>query len=123
MEVWNECRDMCTYCKVAIEIHLGLGIEEERQLFHDLNQLGKKIDVSLANKYDSSNPINNYVSDVLIGDIFSEIDFEVLDSSTEADWTEEKPSLTRKSLAAINAILFLNKGNINGRHTGRRNRV
>lgn len=114
MDVWNECRDMCSFCQVAIEIHLGLDIEEERQLFHDLNQLGKKIDVSLANKYDSSNPINNYVSEVLIADLFSELNFEVLDSSNEADWTEEKPSLTRKSLAAINAILFLNKGNING---------
>lgn len=114
MEVWNECRDMCTFCKVAIEIHLGLDIEEERQLFHDLNQLGKKIDVSLANKYDSSNPINNYVSEVLIDDIFSDKHFVVLDSSNEADWAEEMPSLTRKSLAAINAILFLNKGNING---------
>lgn len=114
IEVWNECRDMCAFCKVAIEIHLGLNIDEERQLFHDLNQLGKKIDVSLANKYDSSNPINNYVSEVLIEDIFSESNFTVLDASSEADWADKTPSLTRKSLSAINAILFLNKGNING---------
>jgi hypothetical protein len=114
LDVWNECRDMCTYCKVAIEIHLGLDINEERQLFHDLNNLGKKIDQSLANKFDSSNPINNYVSEVLIDDIFSDRNFAVLDSSSEGDWNEEVPSITRKSLAAINAILFLNKNNING---------
>jgi hypothetical protein len=114
LEVWSECKDMCTYCKVAIEIHLGLDIEEERQLFYDLNQLGKRIDASLANKYDSSNPINNYISEVLINDIFSENNFLVLDSSNESDWQDEMPSITRKSLAGINSILFLNKPNING---------
>jgi hypothetical protein len=114
MEVWDECRDMCTYCKVALEIHLGLNIDEERQLFQDLNQLGKKIDISLANKYDSSNPINNYVSEVLIDDLFAAHNFIVNDTSTESDWSDENPSLTRKSLAAINSIFFLNKGNING---------
>lgn len=114
IEVWNECRDMCAFCKVAVEIHIGLGINEERQLFHDLNTLGKKVDISLANKYDSSNPINNYVTEVLKDDIFADHRFEILDSSNEADWNEELPSITRKSLAAINAILFLNKGNING---------
>lgn len=114
LEVWSECKDMCTYCKVAIEIHLGLDIEEERQLFYDLNQLGKKIDASLANKYDSSNPINNYVSEVLIDDLFSEKNISVLDTSNEADWMDETPSLTRKALAGINSILFLNKANING---------
>jgi len=114
LDVWRECRDMCSFCKVAIEIHLGLDIDEERQLFHDLNQLGKKIDQSLANKYDSSNPINNYVKEVLIDDIFAQNNITVLDSTNESDWNDVTPSLTRKSLAAINSILFLNKGNING---------
>jgi hypothetical protein len=114
IEVWTECRDMCSFCQVAVEIHLGLTLNEERQLFHDLNNLGKKVDQSLANKYDSSNPVNNYVTEVLSEDIFVQHNFEVLDSSSESDWNEKKPSLTRKSLAAINAILFLNKGNING---------
>ncbi len=114
LEVWRECKDMCTFCKIAVEIHLGLDIDEERQLFHDLNQLGKKIDVSLANKYDSSNPINNYVTDVLVDDMFPHSGFEVFDSSNEADWNDTKPSMTRKSLASINASLFLNKTNING---------
>jgi hypothetical protein len=114
IEVWSECRDMCSFCKVAIEIHIGLDINEERQLFHDLNNLGKKVDQSLANKYDSSNPINNYVTEVLKDDIFAQHNIEVLDSSSESDWNESVPSLTRKSLAAINAILFLNKANING---------
>jgi hypothetical protein len=113
LEVWRECKDMCTFCKVALEIHIGLDIDAERQLFHDLNQLGKKIDVSLANKFDSSNPINNYASEVLMDDIFDGI-YSVLDTSTEADWTDTKPSINRKALASINALLFLNKNNING---------
>jgi hypothetical protein len=61
LDVWFECRKMCRICQIAVEIHFGLGIDEERQLFHDLNTYGKSVDQSLANKFDSSNPINNYV--------------------------------------------------------------
>lgn len=31
-----------TFCTVSVEVHLGLNADEERQLFHDLNNLGKK---------------------------------------------------------------------------------
>ena len=43
-QVWEECFERSrTFCTVAVEVHLGLKPEEERQLFHDLNRLGKKV--------------------------------------------------------------------------------
>ncbi len=59
MAVWNECLEVARgFCTVTVEAHLGLDIDQERQLFHDLNNLGKKVEKSLALQFDSSNPIN-----------------------------------------------------------------
>ena len=56
MALWNECYEVArAFCTVAVEVHLGLDIEQERQLFHDLNRLGKKVETSLALQFDSSN--------------------------------------------------------------------
>ncbi|MEO7045386.1 MAG: DNA sulfur modification protein DndB, partial [Ferruginibacter sp.] len=113
LEVWNECKSMCTICKISIEVHLGLSMPEEKQMFYDLNSYAKAIETSLANKMDTSNPINTYTMEILQPKIFkSKID--VSGSNSDADWNTEAPTLTGKSLSAIHAILFLNKGNIKG---------
>jgi hypothetical protein len=114
LTVWNQCREMCAFCKIGIEIHLGLDVQEERQLFYDLNSHAKKVDISLATKFDSSNPLNNFGTEVLENDLFDSFQFTVTDTSNEADWDDEKPSITRRSLTAINSILFLNRTNPNG---------
>jgi hypothetical protein len=110
MVVWNEAWDAArSYATLSVEVHLGLTIEQERQLFHDLNRLGKKVDASLALQFDSSNPITHFIKRSLAGDLGMHL------SDTEPkDWSEDTGSLMLKDVVAINAIAFLNKGNIAG---------
>jgi hypothetical protein len=83
---------MRTDCTLAVEIHLGLDAQEERQLFHDLNNLGKKVDVNLAFEFDNSNPVNLFIKQHL----------------------SEMQHLNHKDLIGVNALLFLNKTNVRG---------
>jgi hypothetical protein len=109
MEVWNECSTMARQCSIDVELHLGLSVEEERQLFHDLNNLGKKVEASLSFDFDNSNPVNAFIKDELIGkDIVGVVEKDVV------NWKDDRGQLARKDLVAVNAHLFLNKSNING---------
>lgn len=111
LEVWNECVEVARgFCTVTVEAHLGLGVDQERQLFHDLNNLGKKVEKSLALQFDSSNPINRYIKEVLVDDVlgWDPIEKDIV------NWQEDTGQLSFKDLAAINAHLFLNKTNISG---------
>jgi len=107
MIVWSEALECArTFATVKIEFHLGLTIDQERQLFHDLNNLGKKINVSQATEFDQGNPINSFVKFVL--------EEEVGIATTERDikdWSQDDGAMLRKDLAGINAIAFLNKTN------------
>lgn len=95
------------FCTVSVEVHLGLNIDEERQLFHDLNNLGKKVDRNLALKFDSSNPINLFIKEELI----DQLGIKVSDVE-QKDWSKDDGSILLKDMSAINAILLLNKTNI-----------
>ena len=106
MEAYNEARGRCT---VQVELHLGLGIEEERQLFHDLNNLAKKVERSLALEFDSANPVNAFIKEHLI-----ETNLVQVVSTDQKDWNLDEGALSRKEIVAVNAHLFLNKSNING---------
>lgn len=110
MVVWMEALECArSFASVKIELHLGLSIEQERQLFHDLNNLGKKVTRSLSLKFDGSNPITKFIDSVLVGEQ------NLLDCENEqSDWAKDDGCLPRKDIVAINAIAFLNKGNING---------
>lgn len=110
MLVWNEAFEAArSYATLTIEVHLGLDIYQERQLFHDLNRLGKKVDPSLALQFDSSNPITQFIKRQLAGDLAMQ-----LADSEAKDWSEDPGALVLKDAVAINAIAFLNKGNIAG---------
>ena len=110
MLVWNEAYDAArSYATLTVEVHLGLDIDQERQLFHDLNRLGKKVDASLAFQFDGSNPITHFIKNKLAGELGLSI------TETEAkDWSEDTGAVVLKDLVAVNAIAFLNKGNISG---------
>lgn len=109
-QVWEECFERSrTFCTVAVEVHLGLGREEERQLFHDLNRLGKKVDTNLALQFDNSNPVNLFIKEQLI----EELGLHVVETDVKS-WAEDDGRVLRKDLVAVNAILLLNKTNING---------
>lgn len=113
LEVWHQCLEQSKACTIAVEVHLGLNIDQERQLFHDLNNLAKKVEKSLAFRFDGSNPINQYIREVLIEDLFEQEPFNIFEKD-KVNWQEEEVGITRKDLVAISAILFLNKTNING---------
>lgn len=108
LQLWEECFVVArSFCTVAVEIHLGLDVDQERQLFHDLNRLGKKVETSLALHFDSSNPVNLFIKDRLINEMGLKAQ-----EKDQADWHNDTGAITRKDLVAVNAILFLNKTNI-----------
>lgn len=107
MLVWIEALECArTFATIKVEFHLGLSIDQERQLFHDLNNLGKKINVSQATEFDQGNPINNFVRTVLE----EEIGIKTTERDIK-DWAKDDGAILRKDLAAVNAIAFLNKTN------------
>jgi hypothetical protein len=114
MIVWMEALECArSFASVKVELHLGLSVEQERQLFHDLNNLGKKVTRSLSLKFDGSNPITKFIESVLIDEL------GLRDCEAEhGDWSEDQGALSRKDIVAINAIAFLNKGNIAGATPG-----
>lgn len=106
--LWEECYVVArTFCTVAVEIHLGLDIDQERQLFHDLNRLGKKVETSIALSFDSANPVNLFIKDRIISNLGVKVQ-----EKDQADWHQDDGSISRKDLVAVNAVLFLNKTNI-----------
>lgn len=109
-KVYAVARSVCT---VAEEAHLGLNLKQERQLFHDLNNLTKPVEKSLALEFDSSNPVNQFIKTSLI-----ESGMVDLAKGDKVDWDgADTGGMTRKDLVAVNAHLFLNKSNINGATT------
>lgn len=107
---WQEAFSSArAFCTVSIELHLGLDPDQERQLFHDLNNLGKKVDRNLALKFDNSNPINLFIKDVLHNDL----DMQIVEKDAK-EWKDDEGVIALKDVVAVNAILFLNKTNIGG---------
>ncbi len=110
MAVWMEALECSrSFASVKVELHLGLSIEQERQLFHDLNNLGKKVTRSLSLKFDGSNPVTKFIDSVLI----DELGLQDCENDVN-DWSDDTGCLPRKDIVAINAIAFLNKSNIVG---------
>lgn len=110
LEAWDECDEVARgFSKIAVEIHLGLGVQEERQLFHDLNNLAKKVEKSLALKFDSANPANRFIQQELLPDI---LNWEDVADGDQTNWHKDTGRWTFKDLAATNAILFLNRTSI-----------
>jgi hypothetical protein len=98
-----------SFSTISVEMHIGLTAEQERQLFHDLNNLGKKVDKNLALKFDNSNPINLFIKDVLV----EELGMSILEKDVK-DWKDDDGGISLKDAVAVNAVLFLNKTNIGG---------
>ncbi len=112
LRVWMTLYEVArTYCTVMVEVHLGLDVEKEKQLFHDLNNLGKKVESSLAFSFDQSNPVNKWIKDELIDKRL--LDAQIVEQDVK-DFQEDKGYIARKDVVAVNAILFLNKTNVTG---------
>jgi hypothetical protein len=112
LRVWMEIFEIArTTCTVMVEVHLGLSADQERQLFHDLNNLTKKVEASLAFKFDQSNPVNMWIKEEL--DESGLLKAQVVERDV-TDFREDKGYIARKDLIAVNAILFMNKTNVSG---------
>lgn len=112
-KVWATAFEIArTDCSIVVEAHLGLDIDQERQLFHDLNNLGKTVEGGLAYEFDNSNPVNRFIKEHLIGDGI--LTANVVESDNTGDWAKDEGVIARKDLVAINALLLLNKTTING---------
>jgi len=112
-KVWASAFEIArSECSIVVEAHLGLDIDQERQLFHDLNNLGKTVEGGLAYEFDNSNPVNRFIKERLIGEGL--LTATVVDSDNAGDWAKDEGVIARKDLVAINALLFLNKTTING---------
>src|SRR5471030_1397775 len=77
------------FSTVSVEMHLGLLPLQERQLFHDLNNLSKKIDKNLALKFDNSNPINLFIKEILI----EELGVKIIEKDVR-DWKDDEGGLS-----------------------------
>ena len=108
MQIFEVARGEST---VMVEVHLGLSVDQERQLFHDLNNLTKKVEASLAFQYDQSNPVNRWIKDELVDSNL--LKASILEHDI-TDWHDDKGYIARKDLISINAVLFLNKTNVSG---------
>lgn len=116
LNVWNEIFEvMRSEFTVTVEVHLGLNADQERQLFHDLNNLGKKVESGLAFEYDNANPVNCFIKEELST---HENDGGLMKATVVdrdiVDWHNDPGAISRKDIVAINAILFLNKTNVSG---------
>lgn len=113
IQVWSYAFEIArTDCSVVVETHLGLNVEQERQLFHDLNNLAKTVESSLVYEFDNSNPVNRFIKERLLGNDI--LKAKVVDTDNPHDWHKDEGVISRKDLIAINAQLFLNKTTING---------
>lgn len=112
-QVWAAAFEVArAECSIVVECHLGLDVEQERQLFHDLNNLGKAVESSLVYEFDNSNAVNRFIKERLLGNDI--LKAAMVDTDNPHDWHKDEGVISRKDLISINAILFLNKTTING---------
>lgn len=108
--VWKMCRTAAKeVCNITVEIHAGLDVEQERQLFTDLNMYSKKVKKDRALSFDNSNPINLFMKNELIDNN----ELKVCEDNEET-WDNDTGAISRKNTATICGLLFMNKPNING---------
>jgi len=110
MKVWNEAYDAArSYATLTVEVHLGLGVDQERQLFHDLNKLGKRVNPSMALEFDSSNPITQFIKNSIVANGLVNVS-----NADVKDWSQDEGELAMKDLVAVTSLAFLNKSNASG---------
>jgi len=112
LAVWNKVYEFArSQCSIVVDVHLGLDPTQEQQLFHDLNNLGKKVESSLAFQFDNSNAVNLFIKERLIDGHVLQCPVAEKDVS---DWHDDQGAIGRKDLIAVNARLLLNKTTVAG---------
>jgi hypothetical protein len=93
---------------VTTEVHFGMSIDQERQLFYFLNDLGRAVPAAISQAFDQDNPINLFTQ-TLVADLFPADSVEMV--KPQVNWEDEK-WIRLDSLNGINARLLLNHGSI-----------
>jgi hypothetical protein len=89
-----------------LDIHCGLSIAQERQLFHDTNNLQKTVSAGLAQSFDAGNPVNIFTAELI--EKLKEKHLEIADAD-KVDWINNREKyMARHMLTGINARLLLN---------------
>jgi len=109
-QAWRMVEYQFSQCDAPVCIFTTLDIAQERQLFHDLNNLGKRVDDSLAFAFDESNSINLWIKRELIPKILGGSGKIV--NKDQKNWDVDEGKFVRKDLAAVNAFLFLRKSSV-----------
>lgn len=108
LDFWQDVLNVAmknTY--VAVECHLGASPYQERQIFSDLNSKGKKVELSLSLDYDTSDPVNKFIKDELLG-LDGLISFKV-NSKDQGDWHKDNGGQLRKDLNSITSLCMFGK--------------
>ncbi len=106
-EIWSAvATEASVHLTVDVTVHLGLNATQERQLFHDLNNLGKKPPAALSVTFDQANPISVFTREVL--EVENRLGgLNVVDSGTKKSGRDrEEKSIYRDDLTSICSILF-----------------
>ena len=114
-EVWTAAlTEFSTTFTVDVTVHLGLDAEQERQLFHDLNVLGKKPSAAQALAFDAANPVSKYVAERLAEKGFVH-GLRVVDAGHKKSATKlDEPAIYRDDLVNCCALLFRGAFNQSG---------
>lgn len=99
-----------TRSSIAVEVHLGLNVDQEQQLFVDLNARSKAVGQSFVNSFDHADPVNKFINEELIDS--GVVNF-ILSDDDQSDWHKDKGQLKRKDIKQICALLFLGKTSSN----------
>jgi hypothetical protein len=115
LEVWTAAMtEFGQHFTVDVTVHLGLNPEQERQLFHDLNVLGKKPSSAQSLAFDAANPVSRYVSEHLAPD-GKVHGLRVVDTGHKKSGVKlEEPAIFRDDLVSTCAILFRGAFNQSG---------
>ena len=106
--VFEEAKSRCT---VDVTVHLGLDASQERQLFHDLNNLGKKPDAAIAQAFDQANPVSIFVRNEIEANHLLGTAVKIADAGSKkgkkragAEFLDQ--TIYRDDLVVSNALLF-----------------
>jgi len=105
---WRKSLELFTAeFSIIAEVHFGMTVDQERQLFYFLNDLSRSVPSAIAQAFDQDNPINLFTRE-LVNDFISE---GLVSEKGQVDW-EDAEWIRLDSLNAINARLLLNHGSI-----------
>jgi hypothetical protein len=103
---WRKALELFTGdFSITTEVHFGMSIDQERQLFYFLNDLSRSVPSAVSQAFDQDNAINLFTRSIVKDVIPQGL---VSDSTKQVNW-DDKEWLRLDSVNGINARLLLNR--------------